>query len=82
MSIGMQNMPFGGGRAGMFIQAVEAAAQTDRRTRAPAVESRSALLARVRSASQWAGMPVPAAATALLLIGCILGATLIATLAA
>jgi hypothetical protein len=82
MSNGMIGMPVGNSRIGCFVQAVELAARNDSRYRQPAVRSRSRLMARVRSASQWAGMPVPAAVTALLMIGCIVGAALFATVAA
>ena len=82
MSNGMIEMLLATNRAGVFFQAVELARQADREAPPPVRRSRSGLMARVRSASQWAGMPVPAAIAAMLLIGCIVGLTVIATVAA
>ncbi len=82
MSNGTIGMLLGTTRPWAFIQAVELAARADRKAPPPVYRSRGGLMARVRSASQWAGMPVPAAIATVLLVGCIVGVTVIATMAA
>ena len=81
MSNGMIGLSLGTNRAWAFIQAVELAARADREAPPRAYRSGGGLMARVRSASQWAGMPVPAAIATMLLVGCIVGVTVIATVA-